>query len=40
VYPIIKDFVCNRVFQRDLQALSFSPYYSSNNMGIHLNLRF
>jgi len=40
VYPAIKHFFCNRVFNRDLQALSFSPYYSQDNMGIHLNVRF
>jgi membrane-associated phospholipid phosphatase len=40
VYPIIKDFVSNRIIHRDLQALSFSPYYSSDNMGIYLNIRF
>ena len=40
IYPPIKNFFSTRVFHRDLQAFSFSPYYYADNMGIHINFRF
>lgn len=40
IYPRIKNFFSTKVFNKDLQALSVSPYYSPDYVGVHIGFRF